>query len=1604
MKQILSLFTLLLCTWINILAQNEPTVSTCDGNQEICLTESTYDLCVELEVDQAFTFTIDSFLIDFDDGSPFRFVPGSNNPPQVQHLYDFSSFFNTDECSVEYTVRLYTYYTNNGQVIEVSTATFPEFFNPPNASFALNPQTTCVGEQVNFTNNSFPTCSLTSSWDYGDGTSGSDPFHTYDQTGNFIVTLNVSNTCGSSSSTEVVQIINPAEATIAIASNNINTTTTPFIYCLGSGDLQLDGDSLSANEDFYEWQSLNGVAGASWVLPPDAPNPNDPTPNIPDLAVSFSDTGFYQLILEVNNACDQPDFDTLSIQVLSSESLSNLTQPDACLALDYTPPGFNPNATYTINGVIQSSFPVTLSIGIYEVVCSLTNACGDQIQEDTFEVFGQVDVSILSPFPDTTLCLNSDSIMILYAPTGGTWTGPHLSFYGDSVFFHPVAVGDFTLTYTAGPGVGAACTDSESITITVIDPGVTIFDHEVCSTSAAFPMGATPTGGNYISTDCPTCIQNDTFIISEMVLLGLSSVAVTYNVTNASGCEGSNAFNVTIDDPDASFGVADTFCLGDPITIDLSNTNGNLTWMIDGQNSAPPPFLNLNPGQHTIKLTAAGGDCQVELTEDIFITAPPTDVSFTATPLEGCADLEVILTNTTSNFDNASFEWYINGALLSTLSDPGVIILESGLSDTTYTISLFAGNNCNGATFEQTITVFPRPVPRFGPMQNTYCSGDTVRFSNVSFGGPMSSWSWDYGNGITSNDSIPLEILYFTDTIPSIYTISLTATNDCGTEIFEYDLEIFPTDTKAFFNIDPLTGCTGTEICLTNLSTLGANVLWDFGDGNTSTVQNICHTYLEADTFTITLKAFGCGFDSVQQEVIIHPSPQANFTNNTIACPGDSIRFSNLTIGAEDFLWDFGDGNISTLNNPVHFYTTPGNYTVKLIATSTETCQDSISKTITILTPPVADFTIPSDSICVGQELNFTSATTTNILNCFWDFGDGNFSNACNANHAYENIGSFIVTLILADNNNCRDTTQRLVSVSPVPQPMFDFITDQDCSPILVSFNNTSILSESYEWDFGDGTTSALTNPTHTYSLGGNYTVRLTAINGHCSEIIEENLVINATPDANIITPLGQTGCSEFVAPFTSSPTGGSFRATWNFGDGINSFMADPTHTYTIPGIYEVSLIVEDTLSGCIDTAFTDIEIFEPLVANTVITDILCHGDTTGSIDLSINSGTEPFQYLWSNGMVTPDLSDLTAGEYVISITDNNNCHWFDTLIINQPTPITTAIIDRSIVTCYDGDDGSICIEVTGGIPDYLINWQIGEQEACIENVSAGDYPLEITDDNGCVENFIFQVDQNPQLEIIDEIGNISCFGANDGFINLDSIIGGASNFYNNTLTGPINYDGGNNFPDLVPGNYTLVVQDLEGCIIESTYLIGEPDSLWVMVPQDTVIGLGDSLWIETSHNAADPIFTWSPSATLDCNDCEDPIAKPLTTTTYYLNLSDRNDCPAKDTLTVVVDSNREFYIPNTFTPNGDGRNDFFRIRSRLPSIRRINAFRIFNRWGDMVFEAEGFKPQEENFDHAWDGSFRGQPLAPDQFTYYVEVEYLDQEIETVKGTVLLVR
>ncbi|MEM1324159.1 MAG: PKD domain-containing protein [Bacteroidota bacterium] len=1575
-----------------------PTVQSC-GPQEFCLDNNVFDLCVELTVTTGLPAPIDYFEIDWGDNTAITTVPGSNNPADQNHIYDLTNFYLTCSYDISFFVVMETFLTN-GEVLNSSFRV--TFLNPPIASFTINPSVICVGEEACFRDNSCPTENLSLvSWDYGDGSpAGTDRCHVYNQVGTYTVTLTVENPCGMATATQQLQVIEPPEAVATITSNNVDVSVDPHIHCLGSGLVDVNGDSLSINENFYEWGSLNGVSGASWVLPPNTPN--DATPNIPSLSISFTDTGFYEIILLVNNDCDQPDYDTLFIRVLSGESLSLPSQPDACLTLDYTPGDFNPNATYTINGNVVNTFPTPLGVGTYEVIASIQNECGSQMLPDQFEVFGQEAVT-LAPIDPDTICVDSDSILLLQTPTGGIWTGDNLAIYGDSAYFIPDQTGTFIISYEKGIG---ACRDEESIQVTVEDSGINTIDYNVCSTSPPFPMGATPLGGTYTSTDCPLCIQNDTFLIDQMVALGLTSVEVNYNTFSASGCEGANTFTVQIEDPVAAFTVDSIFCEDDPILVDFSTAAGSLTWEVDGQNAGSPPFSNLSTGDHLIVLIAEAGDCERRDSQNIYIATSPSNVSFEVQPLSGCADLEITLNNTTASFDDEAYEWYLGDSLFSTAIQPGTITLPSGLNDTTYVIRLLAANSCRGEEAIEEVIVFPQPRARFGPMQDDYCSGEVVEFANVSTGGPMNSWLWDYGNGMTSTDSIPLEITYFADSIPRDYIITLTASNDCGTQTFDYTLTVNPTDVRAFFNISAEPICVGEDICLTNLSTPGAGFLWNLGDGNTNTASTFCHSYSAPGTYTISLRAFGCGFDSTFATVIVDPLPSITIGNLNIECPGDSMLFFlEEAINVDGYQWRFGDGDSSSLVSPLHLYTQSGPYRVRFTGTSVEGCVQQDSVDITVPEGPEASFTISTDSICVGEVVDFSNTSTGSIISCLWAFGDGNTSNLCDPSIDFDEADTYTIRLIVTNTNGCRDTAERIVVVSDNPAPGFDFVINRQCTPAEISVVNTSQNANSYVWDFGNGETSTEAEPVVIYPQAGTYQVQLRAINAVCSQSISKAITIYQTPEP-LLALSANEGCAPFEISLGVAINQPGLDYEWSISDGISDevtlFDSLSTYRFEEPGRYGVRLLIASEF--CQDSIVDSVEIFEPVLIASTVTDNLCFGDANGQVQIDLESGTGAFQYEWSNGAATEDLEDLENGNYGLSITDSNGCELIDSFVISSPLPVQVMVSDSAIASCAGDSDAFICLSVEGGIAPYTIDWANGQSGDCLENIPAGNYGVQILDANGCRVDLGLQAYENSPIEIVETVEPVSCFGFGDGRIQIDSISGGVSDFYNTTLLGVDTLENGRNFSNLQPGTYTLVVQDLEGCTLQKDYMIGEPDSLWAAIREDTIrLPLGESVFIDMSHNAANPLFVWLPDDSLSCADCESPLASPINTTWYSLLLEDAG-CFARDSVLILVDKNRQFYVPNIFTPNEDGRNDRFRIRSRVQSIRQIITFQIFDRWGEKIFQADNFRPQDENPDHAWNGTFRGKRLAPDTFTYWFIVEYEDDLQEKVSGTITLMR
>lgn len=568
------------------------------------------------------------------------------------------------------------------------------------------------------------------------------------------------------------------------------------------------------------------------------------------------------------------------------------------------------------------------------------------------------------------------------------------------------------------------------------------------------------------------------------------------------------------------------------------------------------------------------------------------------------------------------------------------------------------------------IIAIAQPTANFTSNYTSGCSPIVVQFTDQSTGSPT-SWYWDLGNGTTSTIQNP-STTYLN---PGTYTVSLTATNAGGSNVKTLTnyITVYPSPVVSFYG-DTTVSCVPKTVAFTNTSVAGGSgtvtYLWDFGDGNTSASANPTHTYTTSGNFTVTLiitNSNSCTKSLVKTNYIhVIPKPTAAFTvNTTVSCSVPfTATFSNTTTNATSYSWTFGDGGSSTAANPSHTYTTSGNYTVRLIATNSSGCADTLIRTAYISAGSLhASMSVSPSVACATQSVFFTNTSST--ANVSWIFGDGGISNSTNPSHIYSTPGTYTAKVI-AINGSCHDTAQQVITVNSLPSVAFSASPVNGCSiPFSTVFNNTSTNAASYYWIFGDGGNATSTNPSHTYTAYNNYTVKLVATSAAgCSDTLTKSNYIKVQTPTDSIATNNYSGCAPVSVTFTPYITTNipvSYYS-WNFGDGSSvvacSTCSSPTHVYTAPGTYTATLTYT-TGPGCVYTKTKTITVAtKPTASFTASPLVACP-----SQDITFtNTSTGATSYFWNFGdgsasAVTSPVYTYNAGTYtVFLIADNNGC------------------------------------------------------------------------------------------------------------------------------------------------------------------------------------------------------------------------------------------------------------------------------------------------------------------------------------------------------------
>jgi len=685
---------------------------------------------------------------------------------------------------------------------------------------------------------------------------------------------------------------------------------------------------------------------------------------------------------------------------------------------------------------------------------------------------------------------------------------------------------------------------------------------------------------------------------------------VSLTSTSTSSCASTSTLSIQLFKPISDFVYSSlNACIGS--VFNFTNTSSILSGSITSSNwdfgDGSTPTNLLNPthtftasGTYTVTLISTSNNgCTASITKIITISSKPI-VQFAANTLTGCAPLNVNFTDNSTNANAATYKWYYgDNSPLSAQQNSSNSYTASGF----YNVKLVVSNTggCSDSlTKSSYIEVKSTPITSF-TLANKGCVNSPIIFTDNSSisSGTINSWDWDFGdgsiNGLTKNA---------THTYTTTGTYEITLTSSTGNGCFGDIQKTITISSKpiAQFTVNNVTGCAPLTANFTDNSTNtnGATYKWYYGDGSPlSTQQNPSYSYTASGFYNVKLVVSddgGCS-DSITKPsyIEVKSTPTASFTSANNGCLNSAISFSdNSSISSgiiNSWDWNFGDGSANNLTkNPTHTYTTTGTYSITLKSTTGNGCFGNIAKSITINSKPIVQYTVNSVTGCVPLNVNFTdNSTNTNGATYKWYYGDNSpLSTQQNPSYSYTASGFYNVKLVVNNAGGCSDSITKSSYIEVKSSPIASFTSaNGTCINSSISFINTSSVAfgsiTAWDWQFGNGASSALKNPTTTFTTSGVYVSTLTVSNGQfCNAVFTKTITIDNKPIINFIGD-NLKGCSPSVVNFTNTsvvPVGSSFL--WNFENSTAS-SKDASNTYTASGSFSVKNIIT-TPNGCVDS------------------------------------------------------------------------------------------------------------------------------------------------------------------------------------------------------------------------------------------------------------------------------------------------------------------------------------------------------------------------------------------------------------------------------------
>ena len=500
---------------------------------------------------------------------------------------------------------------------------------------------------------------------------------------------------------------------------------------------------------------------------------------------------------------------------------------------------------------------------------------------------------------------------------------------------------------------------------------------------------------------------------------------------------------------------------------------------------------------------------------------------------------------------------------------------------------------------------------------------------------------------------------------------------------------------QIFFAYNPTRPAAGQEVQFMDFSRGNpTSWLWDFGDGATSILQNPLHIYVEPGSYRVSLTARNnSSSGKVSRTLNVILSSSASFTYSpSYPVTGQAVQFIDTSAGGPtSWLWNFGDGSTSNSQNPSHSYATAASYTVSLTVVYSSGSK-SVSQTITVLPPSAlsASFTYSPSSPVTGQAIQFTDTSTGNPTSWLWNFGDNATSTSKNPSHTYTTAASYTVTLTVTNNTTSKTVSQTIIVLSASTlNASFTYSPSSPVAGQVVYFTDTSTGSPtSWQWNLGDGETSATRNPSHAYTTAASYTVTLTVANSSSSKSTSQTLTVLSAFAASFTYSPSSPAANQPVQ-FTDTSTGSPTSWQWNFGDSATSSVRNPSHTYAAAGQFWVNLII--TKGADSQSTSQMITVRQPGVitaASPSYADVKAAVDSAVSGDtVKVPAGTAT----WSTRLyITKGIYLIGAGIGNTTITSGYNAP-DDYLITFEPTnPASNEAFRLSGFTILGGNNNGV--------------------------------------------------------------------------------------------------------------------------------------------------------------------------------------------------------------------------------------------------------------------------------------------------------------------------